>query len=239
MSISSLDPGTMLRHECGQGEGASLPDPHPLFLNPPNLPPHIFWVLCCVEGWEAAFSKGTETFFFNTYWVPLWVLPSLMAANQMLHLLRDIWWLLGRSSGRLITERPPLMGKPAPRDLFQSPSTPVPIYSTLQTFTVGVSSPSHTSGCGSITVTHAFHGIHSCQIMKMCPIPLLPIFFTPSFPHKPLSLCSNRHKVQFSKSIHCISRYPTEKWDSRLNFLWATPSPISTNHSWGNPIGLS
>lgn len=37
--------------------------------------------------------KGRRNIFLNTYWVPLWVLPSPRATNQMLHLLRDTWWL--------------------------------------------------------------------------------------------------------------------------------------------------
>lgn len=207
---------------------------HLLMISPLPHPTHLLSPLLCWRQGDRIL-KGSGNVF--TYRLPLCSLPGQPSKSVPLgrHLM-ILWKALLPPLHWVATSH----GKLAPVDLFQSLPDPIPINPFYKLLLLG-SLLSHTLRWGSSNSRFPWypldleksHASFSCQIMEICPIPLLLIFSTLSFFPNSLSRCLRRHKVQCSKSIHCISRYPTEKWDSRLNFLPAPLSPISTDHSPG------
>lgn len=80
-----------------------------------------------------------------------------------------------------------------------------------------------------LSVTFAGPTHDSCAIVQSCLLQLF-IFYTPSFLLK--FLCSSRQKKSLSDPLH--SSHPTEKLDSRLNFLHTNliSTYLCLSYSW-------
>lgn len=120
-----LDPGTALRHGCGQ-EGASI-NAFPKLL-------HLLGPFLC-QG-QREFTKEAKCFYLP---VAMWSLTSPMGAIQMPLLLGDTWWSSGRPLGGCLPAQPRLLGNQLHWACSSLPQLP-PSYNPPYRLAAGVSS---------------------------------------------------------------------------------------------------